>query len=110
VANYLPGIFAMIVLAAGWHYAFFSSAAMKLAAVENPRLNARRVLMRRINGAVMFLLAVDFYILCYAETSATVGAILVLALFALMMLLLLFALADLRLTRQLRDDLKKRNS
>ena len=44
---YLPGIFAIIVLAAGWHYAFFSSAAMKLAAVENPQLNARRVLMRR---------------------------------------------------------------
>lgn len=105
---YLPGIFALMVLAAGWHYVFFSAAASRLSLIENPRLNARRVLMRRANGCVMLLLAVDFYVLCYAKVSVVTRAYLAFALLILMILLLLFALADLRLTRRLREDMKKR--
>jgi len=110
VTHYLPGIFAIIVLAAGWHYAFFSGAASRLAHIENPHLNARRVFMRRINGVVMFLLAIDFYILCYAAMNSLAFIVVVVALFFLMILLLILALADLRLTRRLRDELKKRNT
>jgi Mn2+/Fe2+ NRAMP family transporter len=108
VTYYLPGIFAILVLAAGWHYTFFSSAATRLAAIESQRLNARRVLMRRINGTVMFLLAIDFYVISYAKVHVVTRVYLAFGLLILMMLLLIFALADLRLTRRLREELKKR--
>lgn len=80
---------------------------MKLAAIEAPRLNARRILMRRINGGVMFLLAIDFYVLIYSNVQVITRTYLAFAMLILMMLLLIFALADLRLTRKLREELKK---
>jgi O-antigen/teichoic acid export membrane protein len=50
--------FALICAIAGWFYLFSSTAARKLAAFEPNRRNSLRVVLRRVCGAALFLLAV----------------------------------------------------
>ena len=100
----IVGIFCLLVAAAGWFYMFYSRAAQKLAAIEDPQINRRRVRLRRVGGAVIIGLAVVFYIACDAldrEQFARAGALMVLVL-PLMAALLVLGLIDLRLTRRLR--------
>jgi UDP-N-acetylmuramyl pentapeptide phosphotransferase/UDP-N-acetylglucosamine-1-phosphate transferase len=54
-------IFSLLTAAAGWYYLFYSRAAQKLGAVEEGRINARRVQLRRAGGGVMLLLGVLFF-------------------------------------------------
>src|SRR3954469_8369028 len=105
--HYLPGIFSLLVLAAGWYYLFYSPAAKRLAAIENPRLNALRVRLRRLNGIVMMLLAVAFYGASYAVTKETTAAWVSLSVVVLMGVMVLLALVDMQLTRKLREQRKR---
>src|SRR5438477_12364820 len=59
--QHLPAVLSLLVLAAGWYYLFYSPAAHRLSAIEQPRFNALRIRLRRANGVVMMLLAVSFY-------------------------------------------------
>jgi hypothetical protein len=52
----------LLVGIAGWYYLFYSRAAHRLATVEADAANARRVRLRRLNGAVMLVLAALIYI------------------------------------------------
>src|SRR5580765_1886549 len=54
-------ILALLVGIAGWYYLFYSKAAARLGAIEDPRLNLRRQRLRRTNGVVMLILAVLLY-------------------------------------------------
>jgi hypothetical protein len=47
--------------AAGWFYLFYSRAASRLAGIEPSRRNSLRVILRRICGGALFLLAVGFF-------------------------------------------------
>ena len=105
---YLPEIFSLLVLFAGWYYLFYSSAAHRLSAIEESNVNRYRVRLRRLNGLVMMLLAVIFY--AAVRTIAPRTRMLAWALVSILLLLaamLLLALIDLQLTRRLRRKQKK---
>ena len=59
--QWLAGILALLIGIAGWFYLFYSRAAKNLAGVENPNINVRRVIFRRVAGVVLLLLAGTFY-------------------------------------------------
>src|SRR5690348_5334148 len=109
--EYLPGIFALLVAAAGWFYMFYSRAAHRLATVEDQRINHRRILLRRVGGLSMVALGACFYAGYYAtdrEQPTRAFAMLWFVVLVLMMLILLLGLIDLRLTRKLREAQKRR--
>lgn len=103
--DHLPGIFALLVAAAGWYYMFYSQAASKLHGVEDPAQNRLRVRLRRIGGLVIMLLAVSFYamfVMLRRERFAAAGMLMVLVM-ALMLGVVVLGLLDLRLTRKMRS-------
>ena len=109
--NILVGGFSLLILAAGWYYLFYSPAARNLAGIENPRRNALRIRLRRINGLLMMLLAISFYGALRAidrQQASPMMAVWVFAVPLLLMAILVLALVDLRLTQRMRDDRRNR--
>ena len=107
--KYLPDIFALIVLAAGWYYLFFSNAARRLSGIEDSSLNRFRVRLRRFNGIVMMLLAVTFFAANNTVTEPRSAAWVGMSIMLLMGAMLVLALIDLQLTRRLRAEQQKKN-
>ena len=109
--RHLAGIFALLTGAAGWFYLFYSRAAHRLGGIEDERLNARRIALRRVGGVAMLLLGGFFFAGFYAfeDPNRTPTAFLAvwLTVFALLVALVVLALIDLRLTRQLRRRASK---
>src|SRR5262249_10200576 len=105
--KHLPDIFALLVLAAGWYYIFYSPAAKKLAEIENHKLNTFRIRLRRFNGVVMMLLAVAFYAADTPVTEPRSATFVFMGIILLMAAMMFLALIDLQLTRRLRRDRKK---
>ena len=105
--KYVPDIFALLVMTAGWYYMFYSPAASKLAGVENPRLNTFRIRLRRFNGLVMMLLAVAFYAANNTVTEPRSATFVFMSIILLMAAMMFLALIDLQLTRRLRRGQKK---
>ena len=102
--DYLPGIFALLVAAAGWYYLFYSQAALRLHGVEDPARNRLRVRLRRVGGVVIMLLAASFYamfVMLRRERFAAAGVLVMLVMF-LMGAVMVLGLVDLRLTRKMR--------
>ena len=109
--EYLPGIFALLVAIAGWFYMFYSRAAHRLGGIEDERLNRRRVLLRRVGGFAMVVLGACFYAGYYAtdvEHPSRAFALLWFTVLMLMMLIMLLGIIDLRLTRKLREEQRRR--
>jgi hypothetical protein len=108
--RYLPAIFALLTAAAGWFYLFYSRAAQNLAEVEDQRLNARRVALRRVGGGAMLLLGgfvfAGFQGLEEPHWSPGVLTAVWLTVFALLITLVVLAMIDLRLTHRLRSRRK----
>ena len=110
--TWLPSIFALLVGAAGWYYLFFGRSVARLAEVEGERRNGLRRRLRRIGGLSMVLLSVAFYVtLRSADLDAPrpwgvlLGGA---AVVVLLVVVLALAIADLRLTRQTRRDVRDR--
>ena len=105
--RYLTGILALLTGAAGWYYLFYSRAAHRLSGVEDERTNVTRVRLRRVAGAAMVLLGAalfaGFYTLDDSDQSPAAFAILWLAVFALLILIVILAMIDVRLTHRLRS-------
>jgi hypothetical protein len=59
--RWLPNTLALLIGVAGWFYLFYSRAAHKLTGVEDAKINARRIMLRRIAGVALLLLATMFY-------------------------------------------------
>ncbi|MCC6423244.1 MAG: hypothetical protein IT447_07165 [Phycisphaerales bacterium] len=103
--QWLPAIFALLAGAAGWYYLFYSKAAEALRSVEGERVNNRRMLLRRINGLMMLLLAVAFFagFRTVDEKSSPVAYLLIwLAALILLAIIVILAMVDMRLTMNLR--------
>ncbi|CAN5626250.1 hypothetical protein BH09PLA1_BH09PLA1_14980 [soil metagenome] len=108
----LAGILCLLVAAAGWYYMFYSRAAQNLSGIEDQEANRRRVFLRRVSGGMMCALAVVLYIgiaalgrtdsLGNARPDVKLFAWMMLAVLALMAVILVFGLMDLRLTQALR--------
>jgi Na+/H+ antiporter NhaD/arsenite permease-like protein len=57
----LADMFSLLAAVAGWFYLFYSKAATQLAGIESQRQNIWRHRFRRLNGLLMFLLAIGFF-------------------------------------------------
>jgi Na+/H+ antiporter NhaD/arsenite permease-like protein len=110
--RYLPGIFALLVAAAGWYYLFYSSAARKLAGVEDAATNQLRIRLRRVCGVVMMLMAVAFYAgtVAFSNDRVREAGWLYLAMMVLMGAMVVLGLVDLRLTNRLRRHERRNRS
>ena len=108
--RYLPGIFSLIVMAAGWYYIFYSPAAKRLAVVEPGETNRFRVRLRRLNGVVMMLLAVSFYASYYTfdERQPQLFTWSFMTSILLLGAMVVLALIDVQLTRKLRAERKRK--
>ena len=108
--DWLPGIFAVVVAAAGWYYLFYSQAAIKLQGVEQSAQNRLRVRLRRVGGLVILLLAASFYamfVMLRRERFAAAGALLLLVM-VLMGGIMVLGLIDLRFTHRMRGGFRSR--
>jgi len=104
--DYLPGIFALIVAAAGWYYLFYSQAAFRLQGVEDANRNRLRIRLRRVGGLVIMLLAASFYamfVMLRRERFAAAGVLILVVMF-LMGAVMALGLIDLRMTRKMRRE------
>ena len=106
----LPGIFSLIVMAAGWYYIFYSPAAHRLSQIEGDRINTLRKRLRRSNGVVMMLLAVAFYAACYSAPESARATWIFIGIVLLLAAMLVLALIDLQLTRRLKAKQKRDQS
>jgi len=100
-------IFSFAVAAAGWYYMFYSRAASRLSGIEHAHINSVRVWLRRVNGLLMFMLAVCFFAGFFAvdiEHPTKIAAYVWLAVCGLVLALLALGLVDLRLTFKLRGS------
>jgi hypothetical protein len=98
-------IFSLFVAACGWYYMFYSRAANRLSSMEDAGINAVRVWLRKINGLLMFLLAICFFAGFFAvdlDHPTRMTAIVWLAVCALVLALMALGLFDLRLTWRLK--------
>jgi Na+/H+ antiporter NhaD/arsenite permease-like protein len=104
--GWLPAIFALVLGAAGWYYMFYSSAAQKLVEVEGPVRNRRRVRLRRLNGLLMLLLGLSLAVGVYGfdlERPGVGFALVWLAVVVLLGGIVVLAILDIRLTRQVKN-------
>jgi cytochrome bd-type quinol oxidase subunit 2 len=107
----LTTVFSLAVAAVGWYYMFYSRGASNLHDIENEALNHRRQVLRRIGGFVLLLLGVALFAGFHSVDSATSaqGFVLVwMSVFVLLLVVLLLAMADLRLTWKLRHRRDRR--
>ena len=105
----LATILALLIATAGWHYLFYSRAAERLGGVEEDRLNRLRVRLRRTGGVVLLVLGPTFFagfrtVLPETRFDPTTFLALWLAVLALMGLMIILALVDVRLTWKLRQQ------
>lgn len=109
--NQLPGIFALLVGMAGWYYLFYSPAANNLSAIERGDINRVRVLLRRLGGGMMILLAAAFYTGSVAVQQERLELTLYCLVSVTLLLLgvVMLGLIDLRLTTRLRSQRDKRD-
>lgn len=95
----------LLVAIAGWHYLFHSKAARHLNTIETSTLNARRVFLRRTNGALLLVLAALLYLglrIVNSHDRPREFILLWLGALALLLCIVMLALIDLRLTFKLR--------
>ena len=98
--NLAVSLLPLIVAATGWHYLFYSRAVKVLEDLETRELHLRRVLCRRINGGLFIVLGV----LTFCGTQSLRPALFVfvwLAVMAILALIIVLAIVDLRLTSKL---------
>jgi Na+/H+ antiporter NhaD/arsenite permease-like protein len=108
--KFVAAIFSLLVAAAGWHYLFYSRAAVRLAEVEDQRLNHRRITLRKVCGFVMLLLAICFLTLFWTfrpDDSPMAYLLMMLAVMLLLAAVVILALIDMRLTMHLRSRRKQ---
>jgi hypothetical protein len=105
----LLAIFALLVGAIGWYYLFYSRAAANLSQLEDVRDNRVRGVLRRANAVIMLLLAVGIALGTYRFDRDGAENEFVLTWAAVMIMLMVFvvlALIDVRLTWKLRRRLQ----
>ena len=102
-------IFALFIAATGWHYAFHSVAGARLASFEAGSSNRSRVLMRRAGGLSLLTMGVLFYIGFKPGLEPLWFIVIWLAVLLLLIVAVVLALLDVRLTRRLRRQQSSRD-
>jgi drug/metabolite transporter (DMT)-like permease len=101
----VTGLFSLLIAAAGWYYMFYSRAATNLSGIERQDINRRRHRLRRAGGLVMLVLATCMYAgfnTVDPQTSPSPFVMVWLAVFVLLLITVILAMIDLRLTWKLR--------
>jgi hypothetical protein len=101
----LSGILSLLIALSGWYYMFYSRAAQRLGPVEGTTANLQRIRLRRVNGFMMFVLAVCLFSGVWTfDSHSTPRAFLTVWSVAIVLLfvIVLLALLDVRLTHRLR--------
>lgn len=106
-------IFSFIIAAVGFHYAVYSSAALRLGEIENAAINRRRIFLRRFSGMMLIATGACLFLLFSSlqqEWSPILIGLLLIATMLLMFGAGWLALVDLRMTNQLRRSLRDKSS
>src|ERR1041385_2704817 len=101
----VSGLLALSIAATGWYYLFYSRAAIGLAGMEAAGGHLLRARPRRLGGFLMLLLGILFFAGFFAvdQSSPSRGFVLVwLGVFLVVLMILVLAMVDLRLTLRLR--------
>jgi peptidoglycan/LPS O-acetylase OafA/YrhL len=104
-------VLALLMAVAGLFYLFGSPAARRLESVEVPAANRLRRRLRRLNGAIILLLALVMAAGCYAFDPQRPGLLFLadwVMVVLLMAAMLVLVAADLRLTRALRKEFARK--
>jgi membrane protein YdbS with pleckstrin-like domain len=107
----LPGILATLVGVAGWFYLFYSRAASNLSNIEDQKVNKLRGTLRRVGALVMLLLATLIAVGAYAFDIEHPGPQFFLTwiiVLALLMVIVILGLIDVRLTYKLRHTFRQK--
>lgn len=108
----LAAILSLLIAVAGWHYLFYSMAAVRLSEIEDERINRRRERLRRFGGVIMLLLAGFFFAGFWTFDFSNLQGegdrfILIWGIIALLIAAVtVLGVIDLRLTAQLRRSRK----
>jgi hypothetical protein len=109
--NWVPAVFSLLVAVAGFFYLQHAGGAGRLADLEGQKENALRIRLRRFGGAAMIGLALAFYV-GFSVADRRGSPLLVLACLCVIVLLLpvilFLAWVDLRMTRRMREAIKKK--
>jgi hypothetical protein len=106
-------IFALLIAAVGWYYLFYSRAAARLETIEAENANRLRGILRRANGVVMLLMAVGIAAATFRFAPRGFKqeeALTWLAVIVLLLVSVILALIDVRLTWKLRQGLRERRN
>jgi H+/gluconate symporter-like permease len=100
-------ILSLLIGIAGWYYLLYSRAAHRLSIIESQKPNTRRIVLRRVNGAAMIVLAVLLYVatngIDVQERPGAFAAVF-LAVLVLLLAIVVLAMIDVRMTLKLRRD------
>ena len=110
ITRALPGVLALLVGVAGWFYLFYSRAAANLSGIEDAKLNSRRAHLRRFGAVVMLTLAVLIAVGSYGfdpEHPTAQFFMLWLVVIALLFMMMILGLIDVRLTYRLRRSMRR---
>jgi hypothetical protein len=104
----LAPIVALLIAAVGWYYLFYSRAAQRLEGIEEDRANRARGILRRTNAVIMLLMAVAiaFGSIRMERMTAEVFVITWASVLVLLLIAVVLALIDVRLTFKLRRSLR----
>ena len=107
----LAPIVALLIAAVGWYYLFYSRAAQRLEGIEEERANRLRGILRRTNAVIMLLMAVAiaFGSMRMERMTAEVFMLTWAGVLVLLLIAVVLALIDVRLTMKLRRALRERN-
>lgn len=110
--KYSAAILALLTGIAGWYYLFYARGVQKPPGLVDPRLTARRMVLRKVGGGIMLLLGIGLYLGFWAADDASHPFWFVavwVAVLVLMAALIVLALIDIRLTVRIRRQQLKRN-
>jgi hypothetical protein len=102
---WLVSAFSLLVAAAGWYYMTHPHPALRLATIEQTRVNALRIRLRRICGAVTLFVGIGFFAGFRAvdvENNPHGFVAIWLCELALLVVMVTLAMVDVRLTLRLR--------
>ena len=101
-------ILALMVAGSGWYYMFYSRAAHRLEKLEDQRINVSRIRCRRAAGALLSLMGILIFVGSQPRfephTHPRVYISIWTAVMFLLLLVVVLAMIDLRLTLKLRRD------
>jgi Na+/H+ antiporter NhaD/arsenite permease-like protein len=108
--QWLPALFAALVMVAGWYYLFYSRSVERLSTLEAQRDNQRRMRLRRIGAVAMLVLGVLFYAGFYTVDPNRPGIAFFLiwsGVTVVLLVIVILAAMDVRLTLKLRRGRSK---